>query len=413
MEPNDLQGWAAPLPEDDRGGFEICADDHDWFELSPSEPDTLYVVGVQSTLAGGDLDSDLIAPDGSTYGWSWIWDGMYHSEGSVGPTDVEKYAIVGGPDVEDVALHVFGYEGATNTYGLVSRALPWRDGPDCEAFFPVTECRAQTSGGATSPSLLIPFPVGTANDPYLGHGVFMNNGLGVFTGQDYMSSATQYGRRELLMIVRHAIHSVEQAFPGTAPLGIGDVGMPDGSTPEGHPNGTHYEGANIDFAYYVKPEAHGAHGNLVYRQICCDAALEDWSCVDTNTSSADYGVCVDGSETTHIVDVPRTAMAIAKIAGSGRLRVIGVEAKVKPELLAALEDLEADGLITSTEHAYAAALMASKDDHSSWLWHFNHMHASFCVGACGGKPDRLAEGPWPDLPLDEQSRRAEAWYRSR
>jgi hypothetical protein len=219
------------------------------------------------------------------------------------------------------------------------------------------------------------------------------------------------------MIIRRAIHEVQLAFPGTGPIGLGDVGLVDGSTPDGHPNFTHENGANVDIAYYIDPAKHRSFGNMAYRQICCDNAdVNDWSCVDTNSASADYGVCVDGSESTHIVDLPRTAMLIAKIAGSGRLRVIGVEAKIKPALETALANLVTAGKITVAERAAALSLMASKDDDPSWLWHFNHMHASFCAGTCptnavaGAGPK---QGLWEGLPLGVQGDLAWLYWATR
>jgi hypothetical protein len=162
----------------------------------------------------------------------------------------------------------------------------------------------------------------------------------------------------------------------------------------------------------VDPARQRAWGNLTYRQICCDAArLDDWSCVNLDTTSAGYGTCK--ASATPIVDVPRTALMIAKIAGSGRLRVIGVEARIKPALEAELGRLQASGKITVAERDAALARMASKDDHASWLWHFNHMHASFCAGDCASKRlsgPRAPEGLWADAPLDGQAAAAAAFH---
>jgi hypothetical protein len=184
--------------------------------------------------------------------------------------------------------------------------------------------------------------------------------------------------------------------------------MPDGTTPNGHPNGTHYYGTNLDVAYYIKPEFQGEYGNMCYRHICCDAAMNDWNCVEYgNTRSPDYGTCIPGSETTHIVDIPRTAMFIAKIAGSGHLRVIGVEAKIEAELDSALTDLESQGLITAAEKSAALARMATANDHGSWIWHFHHMHVSFEIS--GSRRSMGFLGPWLDGTPDEQEARARAF----
>jgi hypothetical protein len=204
---------------------------------------------------------------------------------------------------------------------------------------------------------------------------------------------------------------VQQAFPSTAPLSIGDIGMPDGTTPENHPNGTHYYGAKIDVAYYIRPDVQRSDGNLAYRQICCDAPLSDWSCVDLGSISATYGTCVAGSENTHIVDLPRTAMFIAKLGSTGRIRVIGTEAKVKPALIAELTDLEAQGLITAAESATGKAIMVTALDDPSWIWHFHHMHVSFKTDPTSTM--KVARGLWPDMPPSQQAARARAFFEKR
>lgn len=405
---NDSSGTAPPLPAASTEGNTICSGDSDWYRIEPTQAGKLYVFGTRSILDDGDLDADLTDAAGKSLGASYINDSLYHREGSVGPTDTEVYSVIGKPGAAPLWLRVYGYNGATNRYGVVSRVLDWKDGR-CQDLFSHDDCRAQTSG-TLDPARLIVFPVTTADDPFIGRATFTLSGLE--NGQAADPASRQMARRELIMIVRGAIRAVQDAFPGTTPLGIGDIGMPDGTTPDGHPIHTHDNGANIDFAYFVDPAKQRAWGNMAYRQICCDASrLDDWSCVDLDTASAGYGTCK--ASASHIVDVPRTAMAIAKIAGSGRLRVIGVDTQVKPDLEAELAHLASTGKITAAERDAALARMASKDDHPSWLWHFNHMHASFCAGECSAK--RAAglpqtEGLW-DEALDGQAERALQYYR--
>ena len=190
----------------------------------------------------------------------------------------------------------------------------------------------------------------------------------------------------------------------------GKISMPDGTTPEGHPYGTHYLGANVDLSYYIDPSKHGQHGNLSYRQICCDAPLNDWSCVDTNTSSSSYGTCVTGSESTHIVDIPRTAHFIAKLAGTGRIRVIGTETKVEAALEAEMDSQQVSGLITATERAAGKSVMVTTNDHSSWIWHFNHLHVSFKSDTTVSSIKSF-QGPWPNMAPEEQAARMRAFPR--
>jgi hypothetical protein len=362
-------------------------------------------LGIDSAHSSGDLEVNLVEADGDIRALASIEPGSYHEENSVGPLNLQAYGMIGAANSLPTWLEVKGQGGAVNNYSVVNRQTEWQDGPDCIQLFGTQDCLATSSSGNHDPSKLLVFPIGHSADPYIGDGVFFENGLWYVGGPQFTVTSSLWGRRNVLMIIRHAIHSVQEAFPGTAPLGIGDISMPDGTTPSGHPNGTHYYGTNIDVAYYIKPEFHGEYGNMCYRHICCEAAMTDWSCVEhSNRYSPDYGTCIPGSESTHIVDIPRTAMFIAKVAGSGHLRVIGVEAKIEAELDSALTDLVSQGLITAAEKSAAQAHMATANDHGSWIWHFNHMHASFEIS--GSRRSSGFQGPWLDGTPEEQEARA-------
>jgi len=409
LEPNQTLAAALPLPTKDTGGLQICLGDDDWFELTPTADKTIYMVGIDSNFASGNLNVDLKDAAGNVAHDASIEADFYNSEGSVGPTNLEMYSLLGAPGSAKAYLHVHGMGAVQNNYGFVVKTVPYQDGPDCTALYSVADCVALNLQGGHDPSKLIVFPETNPADAYVGDGIYFKNGLSAFGNPPYTSSSRQWARREVIMAVRHAIHSVQQAFPGTKPLSIGDIGMPDGTTPEGHPNGTHYNGANMDVAYYIRPDVQGTEGNLAYRQICCDKPLSDWSCVDTNTSSPSYGVCVAGSETTHIVDLPRTAMFIAKLGATGRIRVIGTEAKVEKPLETEMDNLVAQSLLTPAEAATGKAIMVTANDDGSWIWHFNHLHVSFKTDA-SGLPSQT-RGLWPDLPKDEQATRARAFPR--
>ena len=408
LEPNDLQADAVQLPAADTPGFQVCEADNDWYTVTPDQNNLLYTVGIDSSFINGDLEVDLVDEDGGTRASASIEPGSYHEENPVGPTNLQVYGLIGAANSGPAWLEVKGKGGAVNNYSVVNRQTEWQDGPDCIGIFGAHDCLATNSLGRHDSSKLLMFPIGHPADPYVGDGVFFENGLWYVGGPKFTETGTMWGRRNVLMIIRHAIHSVQEAFPGTAPLGIGDIGMPDGTTPSGHPNGTHYYGTNIDVGYYIKPEFMGEYGNMCYRHICCDAAMNDWSCVEySNTASAHYGTCVAGSEITHIVDIPRTAMFIAKVAGSGHLRVIGVEAKIEAELDSALIDLESQGLITAAEKSAALARMATANDHGSWIWHFHHMHISFEISSSRRSAGFL--GPWLYGTPEEQEEQARAF----
>ena len=161
---------------------------------------------------------------------------------------------------------------------------------------------------------------------------------------------------------------------GMVSVGIGEVTMPDGTTPAGHPNYTHHYGGNIDFSYFIREDAR-PFGQLAYRQICNDASsLRDWSCVDTDGSAGQFGECISDCGDGHIVDIPRTALFLAAMGESGLIRVFGVDTAVDDELDAELTRLHGEGVAGASA---ARDHMASADDHSSWVWHFNHIHMSF------------------------------------
>lgn len=415
LEPNETRATAAALPAADTPGLQICGGDHDWFEFTPGQAGVVYQVGIDSNYASGNLDVEFVTGADEIRDDARLVPTAYHEENPVGPMNMQLHSMVGATGSDPYWLHVRAVGLATNNYSLVVRETLWQDGANCEALFDAQTCRSQYAGGSHDPSRLIVFPQGNPADPFIGDAVYFDNGLSAFGNPPTTFSSARYARRELIMAVRNAVNAVQTEFPGTAPLGIGEVSMPDGTTPSGHPNGTHYEGANVDIAYYIDPAYHTFAGNLTYRQICCDAPLSDWSCVDTNTASSNYGNCVAGSESTHIVDLPRTALFVAKLVASGRIRIIGFEAKVQAGLESAMDDLVTAGVLTASEAATAKSFVTTSLNHSSWIWHFNHMHASFCTGDCPqAKVDGgVRQGPMRELPLDTQSDLVRAYHQQR
>jgi len=310
-------------------------------------------------------------------------------------------AVPGGPVHY---LRVFGSSNAVNNYTLLSKSLDFRDGSSCTDLYSLEDCRARAADGSDDFARLIPFPSPQPMDPVIGDGVFFESGLSMSDQSVHESSSIRWARRELIMLLRYAIFEVQEAFPGTTPLAIGDIGLSDGSTPWGHPDHTHDGGCNVDIAYYIKAEFQRQWGNLVYRQICCDYDhLIGYSCVDDDESSDGYGMCVPGSENTHIVDIPRTALLLAKLATGNRLRAAGVEAKIVPELKAEFLQLLNDGAITQQEYDTVVAKTFSAADDPSWIWHFHHMHISLCKGDCAERSLRsLVMGPWAGLSREQQ-----------
>lgn len=371
MEPNETSAAAVAYSEA-TDGLQICVGDNDWFSFTPTESGVLHMVGVHSNYGSGNLDVELHDSGADKLTEAWLGPMDYHEEEGRGPLDFEGFTVHGAASAETLLLHVFGFGGAVNDYDLIYRTIPWVDGSSCSgAGFSAVQCTAN-SGGSLRLSELIMFPVAYDGDPYVGAGFTAVSG---FNGTSYIPTSAHYGRRDLVMAIRYAMHTVQETFPDTAPLGIGEIGMPNGTTPAGHPNFTHHYGSAADISYFIRPEVQRAWGQLSYRQICNDAAtLRDWSCVDTDGSAGQYGECITGCGDGHIVDIPRTARFLAALAESGRLRVYGVDTAVDDELDAELARLDGAGVAGA---AVARTRMASADTDGSWVWHFNHMHVSF------------------------------------
>jgi hypothetical protein len=373
LEPNESEAEQATV-EGTIEGLQICADDEDWFVFQPAAADVVHQIGVASFYGSGDLDVELRNVAGEVVEEAWLRPDDYHEENGRGPIEYEGFAMVGSGQADPFTLRVFGVGGATNNYDLVYEQLPWIDGPSCPgAGFTEAECTA-VEGGRFNVDQLVMFPMGHDDDPYIGDGVFFRSGLS-YGGYRYIPSSVLWGRRDLVMALRYAIHTVQEEFPGTQPLGIGELGMPDGTTCAGHPNFTHHYGGNVDVSYYIVDGAQREWGNMCYRHICNDTdSLLDWSCVDTDGSAGQFGECITGCGEGHIVDIPRTARFMAAVAESGRLRVWGADTIVDAELDAELGRLASEGVAGAAD---ARMRMATANDHNSWVWHFNHLHISF------------------------------------
>jgi hypothetical protein len=365
-EPNETREAAVAI-DAPAEALQICGGDDDWFEVTP-DGEGILLVGIASEYGSGDLnvdESDIIPTD-------------YNEEHPDirGPLGFEGYTLVAAPSAETIALHVFGVRGAENNYGLVYRTIPYEDGPDClEAGFDGLECSGFDADGGFETARMIMFPVSHAADSYVGPGFIFEAG---HTGE-LITTSSQYLRRDLVMALRHAMHVVQETYPGTQPLGIGEGTMPDGTTPWGHPYGTHYYGSTVDIAYFIDPEHIGSWGNMCYRQICYPSSPGDTSHVGYTTT----GVCEAGSSETHIVDVPRTALLMAELAATGLLRVYGMDPAPEADLDEEYGRLEAEG------HPGAAAarrLMATADDDSSWVWHWHHIHVALTLPRDPGFP---------------------------
>ena len=174
-------------------------------------------------------------------------------------------------------------------------------------------------------------------------------------------------RRDAVTFVKHATAIVGCVFPNTPPLGLGDMSMQNGQTPADngqlrHPQGTHVYGTDIDLAYY---QTNTANNHL--RAVC-----------EHYTNGQDQYHCVSQPA---LLEPKRTAFFLANILASARVRVIGVDGKVGPKLLTAIDELVRDGLISpAAQQRFKSGTITweETDTKRGWFYfHHHHTHISF------------------------------------
>lgn len=349
LEPNDTVDTAVVAPPGATEGLTLCEGDEDWYRVVVPEK-TLVRVGIRFQDAAGDVD--LVAYDvtgnllGSRFGEAYPY--SFRDQ----ETNTEYYGFYSEKGGDTYYVRALGHKGAQNVYGLHVGSFPYVDGPSCEdAGFSFDECAGIGPGGGGL--LIFPFP-----DPQ-----------DSVVGASYVSesfSNYRFARRELIMLVRHALSETLKAFPDTTRLSLVDICQIDGVTPgydvgaPRHPKTTHDKGGNIDIAYFQTDGANDA-------QIICGDGSEH-----------EDGWCSPAAAQTHIVDLPRQAYFMAKLYSSKRTRVIGVDEIIGPLLAKAaadLRDLPDDDpkKITAAEYQGFVSKMSYG---SGWPYHHHHIHLS-------------------------------------
>ncbi len=225
-------------------------------------------------------------------------------------------------------------------------------------------------------------------------------------------NAYSWLRRDTRMLVQHATSAVLCTLPGSWPLALGDMSMSDSDTPttksgiKRHPKGTHEAGLDIDIAYYQVNTA-----NNYLRPVCPHLI---------NGQKAYH--CVGPPD---ILDAERSALFIARLLESPRVRVIGVDGKIGPLIAAAMKKLHDKKLIrTSAWQRFGPAVAWEETNGGAgwYLHHHHHLHLSTRQTTYGAPPPPpppgLAVGPVPvdasppgivaspaDLPVVRQWRR--------
>ncbi len=368
FESNETLGKAKPVEAPSvTTALDLCANDEDWFSVAAPVA-TLTTVGIEFPHVRGDLDLIAYDENDALLG-SRLGPATYGSAYRTNENGLEYHAILGmaGPITGYFNVHPFA--GATNQYDLHVTTTPWQDGPLCTDLFGFDECRGY-NGAATG--IVHHFPFARADDPYVPDGYMLES-----------YSSYRWLRRELIMLVRHAIHEVQQKFPHTDPLGLLDMGDKHAVTPgfdvgdPRHPESTHDQGGNIDIAYY---QTDGENDG----QIVCGA--------NENLNNDGY-YCT--STTGNVLDVARTAYFMAVLNLHPRLRVIGVDAMLAPLIQAEARKQRDAGDITAKQYSDLVANMASGD---GWPFHHHHMHVSMrWWGEDEPQPNGLVA--FPELPV--------------
>jgi len=379
-EPNNVIGApadvTAPLSVT---GLDLCAADEDWFRVTFPQA-TLGTVGIDFSHLQGDLDLLAYDDDGEFLG-SRVGPQNYGAQYRSYESSVEYHSIMGMAAPATGYFRVRGFDGATNEYALTITQTTWVDDLLCTDHFGFDACRGYTGQPAGE---LHQFPFPRADDPYVPAG---------YSLESY--SQYRWLRRELIMLVRYAIHEVQERFPDTDTLGLIDMCDKRGVTPgydvgdPRHPETTHDQGGNIDIAYYQ------TDGDSSGSVVC-----------GPNGSDHDGYFCTSVDRT--VLDVPRTTYFIAQFNKHPRLRVIGVDKMLAPLIEAEAKKQRDAGWITPAVYQSLVNKLAYGD---GWPFHHHHMHVSMrwwsqdaaqpnglvvqpepAIG-CGYR--RPGDGPWP------------------
>lgn len=349
FEPNDSLSSASDAPLGVTTNLSICQGDEDWMRVVVPAG-TITRVGIETNLKDGDLDLVIYdeqgrivgSRDGATYPYT------YRAQ----ETNTEFFGLYSKQGGAVYHLRVVGHGNAQNSYKLHVDHFDYKDGASCTgAGFSSTDCEGRGANG----SGLVPFPFPDPDDSVLGE------------GYDFASHANyRFARRELIMLVRHAIAETRRAFPSTKLLSLSDICQMDGTTPgydvdsPRHPQSTHDQGGNIDIAYF---QTDGANDLEI---VCNDGATH-----------AD-GYCTEAAKKKHKVDLPRQAFFMAKLFASPRTRVIGVDTVLAPLIKGAAETLAAlpKGNPRRISSAELAAFSSQLAYGSGWPYHHHHIHLS-------------------------------------
>jgi hypothetical protein len=313
---------------------------------------SIGMVGVTFNAVQGDLDVSLRTPTGACMAGriddACAWTIRNFETG-------DEILSVLNWRTTDLRQHwnVVPFNGLNVASSRFDAALAYGDAGLCTDRYPADACEGRPGGVPT----LLQFPLHDATDPYIGDGFRLQS-----------PANYRWIRLELLMLVRDALHRTQQQFPGTRPLGVGDICQRDTITPgydigqPRHPEFTHDQGGNIDLAYFSTLADQGTIPFNQLRSICNAAG-----------GGTDGFYCSPGSAATHVVDLPRQVYFMAQLYSSPRMRVAGVDREIAPLLRIEADRQLAIGLITQSQRNAFYSTLGFGD---GWQFMFNFIHVS-------------------------------------
>jgi hypothetical protein len=209
--------------------------------------------------------------------------------------------------------------GSVSSATLHAETTPFQEGPQCFG-----DC-----------DRLLQLPL--ANDP----------AVEGYDSADYVVYRYQYGRRDVLMSLRHAGRTVVAA--GVKPFTVQDLSKADGTQPPGH--ASHTYGKDVDLSVY------DANGDPVWYPLCDEVANE----------------CIAGTDSGFNGEA--MARKIAPMLESGRVTHIFLDAEFHATLFDAAETLVQNGQMAP------GLLPTMQDVVQHWPNHNNHIHVRYETSA--------------------------------
>lgn len=192
----------------------------------------------------------------------------------------------------------------------------------------------------------------------------------------YVAHEERYSflRRDMTMLTEYAACEVARRYPGTPPLGLGDLSQEDGGTPGSdvgrlrHPDGTH-TGSDLDLAYYQTD----GFNNL---QIVCG----DGSDRNGNGTRGTYNDGYHCTTEDNIIDPTLNAFFFAKMGEHPDTRVFGVDRTLAAQINAAYRELVSEGIVPAGRLPLGFdpdGVGPGEEGYLGWAFHHHHSHLDF------------------------------------